>query len=387
MNPRFSSFASAETLLLACCARTCVPPEIGERIREIAAAPLDWNYVLAQAKEHSVVALLAHNLRSTSADLIPHEITQRLDSSVRVNAIRCLAHTSELVRAVGLLASRGIRTLPYKGPVIAAQAYQDISAREFEDLDIIAQQRDVRSADEAIRTLGYEPRFAWLHSSNGKGVIPGEYKYFHPGRRTIVELHTEATLRHFPLPPPLAEYFERAASVDLGGKSVQTFCAEDALPVYCIHATKDFWEKLVWVADIAELLRRFPDLDWDCVWRGSERLRAQRTVHIGLALAAGVLDSEIPREVQSRVAADSRASALAKEIAERLLGRNVPRRTASQRFRYRRQSVPGLAAGWRYAIRLTLAPAEDDWEQGEAAPASSLHKAIRPLRLVRKYRR
>lgn len=387
MTPAFSSFASAESRLLTCCARTSVPREIAASIREIATAPLDWNAVLGHAKEHSVAPLLARNLRSSAPGLVPRDITAQLESAVRANAIRCVAHTSELVRAVELFASRGIRALPYKGPVIAAQAYQDISAREFEDLDIILQQRDVPAADEAIRSLGYEPRFAWLHSSDGKAVIPGEYKYFHPERRIILELHTEATLRHFPVTAPLAKYFDQATPVDLGGQRVHTFCGEDALPVYCIHATKDFWEKLVWVADIAELLRTYSGLDWDSVWRGSERLRAQRMVHIGLALAAGILDAQLPREVQSRVEADSRGTALAIDIGKRLLGRNVPRRTASQRFRYRHETVPGLAAGWRYAIRLTLAPAEDDWEHGDTAPASPLLKAIRPFRLVRKYRR
>lgn len=386
MNPAFSSFASPANRLLACCARTFVSPEIAARIRQTAATPLDWNTVLDQANEHSVVPLLARNLRFAAPDLIPREAAAQLDAAVRANAIRCLAHTSELVRAVELLASRGIRALPYKGPVIAAQAYQDISAREFEDLDIVLQQRDIPAADEAIRSLGYEPRFDWLHKRNGRDVVPGEYKYFQPARKTILELHTEVTLRHFPVAAPLPEYFERAVTVGLGGKSVQTFRAEDALAVYCIHATKDFWEKLVWVVDIAELLRTFSDLDWDSVWRQSERLLAQRMVHLGLALAAGILDAQLPREVRTRIEADQRAFVLAREIANRLLDRHVPRRTAGQRFRYRRETVPGLVAGWRYAIRLTLTPAQDDWEQTErAAPISRLHRAIRPFRLLRKY--
>lgn len=388
MNSSFSNFASIEKQLLVCCTRTLPSPEIAARIREIAAAPPDWNCVLDEAKEHCVGPLLAQNLRSAAADLIPPGTIAQLESGVRGNAIRCLAHASELVRAIELLASRGVRALAYKGPVIAAQAYRDISAREFEDLDLILQQRDIPEADDAIRSLGYGPQFAWLHSPGGETIIPGEYKYFHETRRTILELHSESTLRHFPVAAPLPGYFERAVTVDLGGKSVRTFCAEDALVVYCIHATKDFWEKLVWIADIAELLRTFPDLDWDSVWRGSERLRAQRMVHLGVALACGILDAKIPREVKARLEADSRASELAREIGRRLLGRSLPQRTARERFRYRRETVPGFAAGWRYAIRLTLAPAEEDWERSESAvPASSLHRAIRPFRLLRKYGR
>ncbi|HTU35766.1 MAG TPA: nucleotidyltransferase family protein [Candidatus Acidoferrum sp.] len=390
MNPAFSSFASAETHLLACCARTFVSPEMAARIRETAAAPLDWSSVLAQAQEHSILPLLARNLCLFAAGTVPADVAAQLDSGVLANAVRCLGQTSELVHVVDLLSSRGIRALPYKGPVIAAQAYQDISARQFEDIDVIVQQRDVPAADTLVRSLGYQPRSAWLHSSNGRTVVPGEYSYSHPARRILLELHTEGTLRHFPVRAPISEFFAHAATVDLGGKAVQTFCGEDALPVYCIHATKDFWQKLIWVVDIAEMLRTFSNLDWDSMWRASDRLRARRMVHLGLALASGILDTPLPSDVQKRVEEDSHASSLAMQIAQRLLRPTAPaqQQTARERFLYRRQSVSGFVAGWRYALRLTLASAGDDWAQGRVPhPSSPLHAALRPFRLLRKYSR
>lgn len=389
MNPAFSRFASAETELLACCARTFVSPEIAGRIRRTAAAPLDWNFVLAQAQQHSILPLAARTLRSFAAD-VPSDIASQLDAAGRSNSVRCLAQTSELVRVVDQLASQGIRALPYKGPVIAAQAYQDVAARQFDDLDIILQQRDVPSADGVVRSLGYRPRCEWLHSSHGRRVAPGEYSYLHPARQIAIELHTEATLRHFPMAAPLEEFFDRAVSVDLGGSSIRTFCGEDALLVYSIHATKDFWQKLIWTVDIAEMLRTFSNLDWDSVWRTSDRLRARRMVHLGLGLAASILDAQLPREVHAVVEADTRAAALALQIAKCLFSRDpvAPHRTARERFLYRRQTVDGFAAGWRYALRLTLAPAEEDWAVRESSsPTSPLHRAIRPFRLLRKYGR
>ncbi|MGH9736031.1 MAG: nucleotidyltransferase domain-containing protein [Candidatus Acidiferrales bacterium] len=390
MNPAFSRFATAETELLACCARTFVAPAIAARIRQIAAAPLDWNFVIAQAQEHSILPLVARNLRSLSGDVVPTHVAAQFEPAVRANAVRCLAQTSELVRIADRLASHGIRALPYKGPVIAAQAYRDVAARQFEDLDIILHQRDVPAADGVVRSLGYQPRSAWLHSSNGRAVVPGEYSYVHPVRQVTLELHTEATLRHFPTAAPLEEFFDRSVDVDLGGSSVQTFCAEDALLVYSIHATKDFWQKLIWTVDIAEMLRAFPNLDWDSVWRTCERIDARRMVHLGLPLAAGILDAQLPRDAHAKVESDSSASALALQIARRLLSHDpaAPPRTARQRFLYRRQTVPGFAAGWRYALRLTLAPAEEDWAAtGAPSSNSPLHRAIRPFRLLRKYGR
>ncbi len=388
MNPAFFESASTEAQLLACCARTHVSSEMAGRIRELASGPLDWESVLARAQDHSVLPLLAQNVRFYAAGGISADVAARLDTAIRENAVRCLAQTSELVRAVEVLASQKIRALPYKGPVIAAQAYQDITAREFEDLDIILPQRDIAAANDAIRSLGYEPRSAWLHSSNGRTVIPGEYSYFHAKRQTTLELHTERTLRHFPVEAPLEDFFARAVILDLGGSSVRTFCAEDALTVYCIHGTKDFWQKLIWIADIVEMLRTCSGLDWDSVWRTSERLRAQRMVHLGLALAAGIPGAQLPSDVQMRIQADRSATALAAEIAKRLLMFDAPtkQQTARERFLYRRKTVPGLAAGWSYALRLTIAPAEEDWAGNEVvSPGSAMHRVLRPFRLFRKH--
>jgi len=351
----------------------------------MAAGPVDWDYVLAQAQEHSILPLVERNLRPL-APAVPVPIMTQFESAARANALRCLAQVSELVRVVDLLESLGIRALPYKGPVIAAQAYGDITARQFADLDIIFQQRHIQRADAAIREIGYAPRFANLHSPNVRRTIPGEYTYIHPARQTILEFHTEATLRHFPVPPPLPEFLERAVSVELGGKSVRTFCAEDALPFYCVHGAKDFWERLIWIADIAELLRSHPAIDWESVWDTAETLRAGRMLHLGLALATDLLDATLPPEVLARIREDSGAQVLASEIARRLLARGTRERSALQRFRYRRDTVPGMAAGWRYALRLTFAPAEEDWEQTRIPPAlGPFHAALRPLRLLRKY--
>jgi hypothetical protein len=48
--------------------------------------------------------------------------------------------------------------------------------------------------------------------------------------------------------------------------------------------------------------------------------------------------------------------------------------------------VPGGVAGWRYAIRLAVVPAEEDWMMVRLPAAlAPLYIVLRPLRLLRKY--
>jgi hypothetical protein len=156
--------------------------------------------------------------------------------------------------------------------------------------------------------------------------------------------------------------------------------------VLCVHGAKDFWQKLIWVADIAELVRSYPELDWNQVAQRAGALRAERMLYFGLALASDLLDTKLPPEVVARVEADSAVAPLVACVKENMLGWNSRPFDAGARFNFRRRMVPGLAAGWRYSLRLALAPAEEDWLTLRLPrPLTLLYIVLRPLRLLRKY--
>jgi hypothetical protein len=224
-----------------------------------------------------------------------------------------------------LFRSEGIEAIPYKGPVLAAQAYGDVTLREFEDLDIVLRQRDMAKANDLMMTLGYRPKFPWILSSGAKASrVPGEYNYRDEPRRMMVELHTERTLRHFPVPPDLDDLSRRLVLVSLSGHEVLTFGPEDGLPILCIHGAKDFWERMSWIADIAEFVQAHPQLDWDHVFMRAEVLHAGRMLHVGLALAISFLDASLPDEIVARVGRDRVAGSIAYEVQQRLLSRKWP---------------------------------------------------------------
>jgi hypothetical protein len=194
------------------------------------------------------------------------------------------------------------------------------------------------------------------------------------------------TLRHFPLVPCLDDFSQRLVPLELSGRDVQTFCPEDALPILCIHGSKDFWERISWIADISELVQAHPQLDWDAVRRRAELLKAQRMLYLGLILAGRLLDASLPREILQPATTDAAVAAVAGEVEKRLLSRELIPLDAAGRFHFRRRMVPGTMAGWRYAIRLAVVPAEEDWMMVRLpASLAPLYIALRPLRLLRKY--
>ena len=387
MTPANENLPCPEKQLLVCCARTQITPEIAATIRKILAGPLDWDYLLWEAEENSIAPLLQRHLSAVAPGVAPPAAQEQLKKTCRANTVRCLYLTAELIHILRLFQSQNIPVIPYKGPVLAAQAYGDFALREFEDLDIILRQSDVPKAHEIIVSLGYKPKFDWILSPGAAAsLVPGEYNYRDEARHTMVELHTEITLRHFPTKPDLDAFIGNLAPVKLSDHDVLTFTAEDLLPMLCIHGSKDFWERLSWIADINELVQSHHALDWDRVLRFAQPLHAARMLNLGLALAVSVLGLSLPSEVKARVQADRVAGQVASEVRARLLARPFRTLDAAGRFHFRRRMLVRKLEGWRYALRLAVVPSEDDWQMvrlpGALAP---LYIALRPLRLLQKY--
>ena len=53
----------------------------------------------------------------------------------------------------------------------------------------------------------------------------------------------------------------------------------------------------MWLCDIAELIRKHPDLDWDKVCHTAKSMGMTRNLSVGLWLAHSLLDAPIPQDV------------------------------------------------------------------------------------------
>jgi Uncharacterised nucleotidyltransferase len=388
MAPPSNESLSPEKRLLVCCARTKVPASIAEEIRHLVCSPLDWDLLFREAANHSLTPVLCHQLSAIASDPLDPARLQQLDDISRTFAIRNLALAAELFTTLNQLQSADAQAIPYKGPVLAVQAYSDIALREFEDLDIILRQRDIPKANEVMIGLGYRPKFPWILSANASASFaPGEYAYRNDARHMMVELHTERTLRHFPLSADIDGLTSRLVAISIAGQHLQTFSAEDTLLLLCIHGSKHFWQQLSWIADIAEFVLSHPRIDWDQVSSRARAMRANRMLAVSLLIALRLFEPLLPPDVLARLRSDSEANAIAEQIEHRLLSATPTEPSAVGRFHLRRHMLEGWLEGWRYSMRLATLPSDDDWS-AMRLPAflAPLHAAFRPFRLLRKYR-
>jgi hypothetical protein len=376
-----ASFSDEWSALLECASPARDPRRLGDLLRSV-----DWARLLTLAEDHGVEGHLASSVQELARELIPPEIRQTLADRQRAQTFFTLRLNAELFRVLEQFSAAGISAMVIKGPVLAVQAYGDPSMRSYGDLDLLVRQREIRRATESMIAAGFAPSVPL--SAIDAGKIPGQYLFSKPDRKLIVELHNDFTLRYFPRRLPLEEFFARQIRVRVDAHDVPALSAEDELVLICIHGAKHFWERLMWVADVAALISRQKGIDWERVADSSRVVGAEHMLHTGLRLASDLLKAQLPGKVHGAVESDGSAARLTEQCGKWMPAAGNTPLGLFERAAFRLRMRGGLLSAPAYLLRLSFSPTEEDWSEVQQGREYRFLDAIRrPFRLARKYRR
>lgn len=377
-----------EAELLLCCARTCMDSERAERIRALLREDIDWAYLLRIALRHRMMPLLYWNLHATCPEAVPQVLLDQLQDHFHANVRHNLFLTGELLKLLQLFKGAGISALPFKGPVLAASVYGNLSLRQFSDLDILVHKRDVLKAGDLLISQGYKIQL----TSAQQVEFLQEWYHFHfvrDGSPVHVEIHWAFTPRYWSFPFDFERLWERLEHVNLAGTTVLNLLPEDLLLILCVHGFKHHWEGLKWICDIAELIRVYQGVDWRQVMEQARTLGSERVLFLGLFLASNLLGAALPEEVLQRVQADTVVKSLTANIRERFFSEaNDPLQGVNPHvFFFRmRERLRDRVRYLLYYLRTAMTPNEKDWAfLPLPAFLSFLYYLLPPIRLVRKY--
>lgn len=380
---------SPEFTILTLCARRSLEKSDIAGLKESLSRPVDCDVLLKLASEHGLIPLLSKHSAEIEEEIFPPEFRLRLLDASRDCALWALLLTAELNKLVEEFSRHDIPAIAHKGPILAARAFGNPTLRQFSDLDFAVPQRFIPVIFERMSELGYEaslPREAFKETEPER--IPGEYAFRRETDRMLVEFHTERTLRYFPISPPLDEMIQRATTITLNGNAGPTFSREDELLMLAVHGTKDFWARLIWIADIAELVKIPPAMNWTKLFARADEMKAGRMLRLAILMARKIVGLEIPRDVEAAIEKDRVAGKVATRVCEQLFGKTQACEGILRRSIYRIRSVEGLWGGLKYWMRLATAPAEEDWSSFEMPKVLARSYAVlRPVRLWKKYSR
>jgi hypothetical protein len=329
------------------------------------------------AGRHMMTSLLYWHMNAACRDHVPPQIFERLHAHFAANARNNLRLTAELLKILRLFENSNIASIPFKGPILAHTLYENPALREFIDLDILVRKQDVFRVLRLLPELGYR-KIPYYSRAQESVILERDYHYHleHEDGRNFVEIHWNVLARHFVLPISMDRWWDRGETVQIESRPVPNLSCEDLVMALCAHGCKHMWQSVNWIIDLAKLLERYPDLNWNYVFReyGSEDL--QRVIFLGLNVANLVLGAGVPPEILKKFMQDSAAVELARQVQAWLFKHHGERGGLRfMRFQYKMKSrkIDGL----RFCFRVISTPS---LTEGHGA----LHQLSYPLNALRR---
>jgi hypothetical protein len=358
-----------------------------DRIRRLLEKPVEWETVLSLADKHGTSSLLYQNLLRLG-NMVPSSVLARLRRCYEGNVFKSLFLTRELVRIVDWLGRLGIDAVSYKGIVMSEVYYGDLALRQSGDMDLFVRKRDVGRIKDALRELEYTTRLVIRDELLEDYTAAGyEWTFDSPAGPNLLELQWALQPRFYAVDFDMDGLFERAVTVTIAGHPVKTPSPEDLLLVLSVHAAKHVWGRLIWLRDIAQILKR-ENLNWDWVQAQTRELGIERILRVTLLLANRFLEAAIPAAIESAVLADSAARTLADEIAAAVACGVSHDTEQISYFRLMMRLRERRADRVRFLARLTFTPGPGEWEAvrlpGALVP---LYRVVRVWRLAGRFAR
>jgi hypothetical protein len=313
-----------EALLLLACIQFHTGATPAEHLRHLLQDDIDWEQVMRLGQQHRVMPLLYWSLNTACPDVVPRAILDRFKHRFRINRFHNLLLTKELIALLGLFKAHGIVGIPYKGPVLAAHAYGDVSLRQFVDLDILVAEKDLSRAKDILIAHGYKLRTA-LNAVEESRYLSGDYEYrlVRDDKPSVIGLHWKLAPKYLHFPLDALRVWDHLEWISLVGATVPSLTREDLLLLLCVHGTKDLWERVGWICDIALLIHSHQGMDWGRVVAQATTLRSTRVLLIGVGLAQLLFATTLPRDLLRQIQSDALVQSLVIKIRERLF--SLPR--------------------------------------------------------------
>jgi hypothetical protein len=310
--------------LIICCARTKVNQPTIKQINYLLQKKLNWGYILEKADNHHLVPLLYRNLSHYAKEQVPPEILAILQKKARASLLQNISLCEELRNTLSLFQNNSIDVIPLKGLGLAASAYHNLALRQFGDLDIFIQVKDVSTACNLLLSQGYQPalQFSPLNQQSTEeltnlvesGLFQGSCDFVHKQKNLTVELHWSLDRKHFAFPVEFENVWKRVEEVSLQGDVIPNLSPEDALLFLCMHGSKHCWERMLWICDIAQLLETHENIDWAYLIQQSYDLGVRRMLLLGLNLAYQLMGTIPPEIIWQQIHADEVVGGLSSKV-------------------------------------------------------------------------
>jgi hypothetical protein len=289
----------------------------------------------------------------------------------------------ELLEINRLFEQQNIRAVTFKGPVMTADLYGDISMRQISDVDFLIHPDDLRSAKKLLMSCGFHSQ-GELTEMEERIWEKTEYGYdlTHPDKNVVVDIRSRITPDYLDFKLGVNEFWGEVREAGFEGGTVKVLSPEMQLLLLCYHGAKHLWHRLAWVTDIAMIVQK-GNIDWKKVASLADRAGGRRILCLGLRMAKEVFGVELPRETEGEINLNSVPEKLLRLCMTRLQ-ECVPEGTNwREDYLFYLQTRQDVIDQIMYLLKVSFRPTSNDCRLVRLpAQFSFLYYFVRPFRLL-----
>jgi len=262
---------------------------------------LDYDYLYKFSIKHGILPLVYTNLKK-----LPNIPSNRLDkfkTTYMSIAKKNMLMSSELIKILQILKADNINVIPFKGPVLAKLAYEDITLRQFGDLDIFVSKSDFDRISSLLLEKDYDPYYPIEQYKTAKKTLfelNNDVPFFHKEKKISIEIHWYF-FRKLYISTSLLNPWENQQIVQINNYNINTLSHSTHLLYHSLHGSKHIWEKFVWIVDIDRFIRNIEDIDWHDILDIATQMGVKKMFLLGPALAKYYLDTPLPSYILDEI--------------------------------------------------------------------------------------
>jgi len=269
------------------------------------AMSIDWDKFITLTARHRVRPLAYFGICNSSLkDEIPKEIIEKLKSFTFQKATFNLNQSKEILRVIRLFEAQNIRVVPYKGVVLAQDAYNNIASREFSDIDVMIRKDDLAKIIKCLSDIGYQPEMKvpdyWLDYKK----CDYNFDFFENGQRSFhLEAHWSIGAKLQQLNFSLDDFEDLIIIEEFLNESIEKPTPEGLFITTCIHhVAKEKRIALKHVCDLTAILHKFKsELNWNLLLEKSRKLDIENIILLGIDISNQVFGLELPPQILKKI--------------------------------------------------------------------------------------
>jgi len=218
-----------------------------------------------------------------------------------------LQQANELIKLQRLFQSSAIKVVPYKGSILALEAYSELGLREASDIDLLINPADFKKIQQLLLARNYQVEldvsYDFFKKYNTQ-YYEYNFDYYKNGQRLFhVEPHWLVGPKRHQIAFNLAEFEHLVAQKNILNTNFFSFTPEGLLlSTFLHHGGQDSWSSLKQIADLVAILNKFSDkIEWKSFFKLLDDWKITNLFLLGVGIAIRLFDINLNNHIAQQL--------------------------------------------------------------------------------------